>query len=342
MHQVKKLPKSEVEITITVDEQALLAAKEAAYRKLSPTVVVPGFRPGRAPREKIEAVMADRLASEATKIAIQKSLSDVIVDDRLAPLDVPRITIDQFDGKALSFRAQFTVRPDVKIGNYKKLKVKTTKIKDISEDDVEKSIQRIYESWAEKQAKQPAGGQSPFAPKELRRGKPNDDFARAIGAGDMDNLRELVKKDMEDIARSNAQIQDEKNILDALLAICETEVPDIFIEDEVSRLVARTSADLSSSGVKLAEWLMLQDKTPDQLRKDLTEQAERNVKIQLILAQLARQESITAANDEIDRELAKFSQAEISPPAAQSMKDYIAHAIIQTKALDFLKKQLAI
>lgn len=345
MHNVKKLPKSEVEVAISVDEAALIAARGAAYDKLSVDAVVPGFRPGRAPREKIEAVLADKLVAETANIAIQKSLSVAIVDENLAPLGVPQITVDQFDDKQLSFRARFTVRPDVKVGDYKKLKVKTTKIKDISADDVETSIKNIYDSWAEKQAKKPAAPINPD-PIGIKSGSavsvPNDEFARAIGAENMVNLRELVKKDMEDIAKSNAQTQDEKNILDALLAICETEIPDILIEDEVARLINKTATDLSYSGVKLEDWLGLQNKTHDQLQQDLKEQASRNVKIQLALAQLARQESITAGRDEIDGELAKFNPNKIPPQEMGNLRNYITHAIIQTKAMDFLKKQVAI
>ena len=148
---LKKLSDTKVQITITVDAEELAIAEQVATVKLARDVKVPGFRKGKTPAA-VAAKNIDPSVLQETVLdnAISKAVADAFVESKLQALDRPAVEVKKFvPGQVLEFTAEVEILPEVKLGNYKKLKIETEKIV-VTEPEVIEIIERIQKSMADK------------------------------------------------------------------------------------------------------------------------------------------------------------------------------------------------
>jgi len=122
--EIKKLPKHQIEITVTIPAKRVGEEFEKVLDEAAKEIEIEGFRKGQAPknlaREKIDKSKAyeevvNRLVSETYNTAIKERL--------LKPIVNPRVELVQFkpeENKDLIFKAVTAERPEVKLGDYKK------------------------------------------------------------------------------------------------------------------------------------------------------------------------------------------------------------------------------
>lgn len=91
-----------------------------------------------------------------------------------------------------------------------------------------------------------------------------------------------------------------EELLDALLAQATLEVPDLLVEDEVNRMLARLVDQTSRLGLTIEEYLKSQNKTAEQLRQGYRQQAEQTLKYEFLLAELGTLENIKVEEKEIE------------------------------------------
>ncbi len=148
---LKKLSDTKVQITITVDAEELAIAEQVATVKLARDVKVPGFRKGKTPAA-VAAKNIDPTVLQDTVLdnAISKAVADAFIESKLQVLDRPNVEVKKFvPGQVLEFTAEVEILPEVKLGNYKKLKIVTEKIV-VTDAEVNEIIERIQKSLAEK------------------------------------------------------------------------------------------------------------------------------------------------------------------------------------------------
>lgn len=148
---VKNLSETKVQLTITLDAEALASAEKVAVKKLSQTVKVPGFRQGKVPAS-VAAKHIDQQALQEQLMddAISKAVAEAFLAEKIQALDRPMVDIKKYvPGEQLEFTAEVDVLPPVKLGDYKKLgvKAKTAAVKD---EDINDVIERMRAGFAEK------------------------------------------------------------------------------------------------------------------------------------------------------------------------------------------------
>ena len=99
--------------------------------------------------------------------------------------------------------------------------------------------------------------------------------------------------------------QTENSILEAIAANAEVEIPQAMIEREIDGLVQKFEYQLMYQGLKLQDYLDFLKITNADFRKNYAEQAEKNVKSQLIISQLIKDEKIEATEEEVDAKVAE-------------------------------------
>ena len=134
----------------------------------------------------------------------------------------------------------------------------------------------------------------------------------------------------------------ENSLLDAIAANTEVEIPQAMSEREIDGLVKRFEYQLMYQGLKLADYLSFLKVSEADFRKNYQAQAEKNVKNQLIIAQIIDQEKIEASEEELDEKIAAQA-ASVEKDAAEYKKtmdprqiDYLRNDIIITKLFAFL------
>ncbi|KKS37274.1 MAG: trigger factor [candidate division WWE3 bacterium GW2011_GWF1_42_14] len=143
--KIEKLPKSTIKITVTVDNDAVKKAYEKTLDNAVKTTTVEGFRPGTAPKDMVkEKIGQSKLFGDAINDILETYYPQALKENLVSPVSNPKVEIKEFDlEKELEFTATVAVRPEMKIGEYKKkLKEKfdqkwDTAVKESEKDKVE-------------------------------------------------------------------------------------------------------------------------------------------------------------------------------------------------------------
>lgn len=148
---VKKLSDTKVELTITLGKEELTAAEQSALAKLAKNIKAPGFRKGKVPVSVAQKHVDPQLLSQETlDSALSKAVAEAYMNEGLQALDRPAVEIKKFvPGETLEFTAETEVLPEIKLGDYKKLKAKKTKAV-VKTDEINEIIERMRQGFSEK------------------------------------------------------------------------------------------------------------------------------------------------------------------------------------------------
>lgn len=152
--QRENLSPTRVKLTVSLDKSAVDDAEVVALSKLAKTVKAPGFRKGKVPvsvaKKYIDPV---QLAQETLENAVSKGVAESFGDEDLQALERPEVEVTKYEaGEGVEFTAEADVMPDIKLGDYKKLKLKVEPAREVTKDDVEDTINRIKQQLATKES----------------------------------------------------------------------------------------------------------------------------------------------------------------------------------------------
>lgn len=136
------------EVHIELPAEQVTQAFNQTYSQFARRVVVPGFRPGKAPQSIIRTRFNKEIRDEVIRTLVPRVVQDAVVENKLAVIGEP--TIDDLilaDGQPLKLKLSVEVIPEIEISDYRGLNV-TKKIRIISDEDVEKAILKARQSQA--------------------------------------------------------------------------------------------------------------------------------------------------------------------------------------------------
>ena len=133
-------------------------------------------------------------------------------------------------------------------------------------------------------------------------------FAKALGIadGNIETMRAEVKKNVEREVKRRVDSQNKEAAMEALLAVSELQVPNALINEEAARLAAEMKQNFINQGMADAKNLDL----PLDMFK---EQAERRVKLGLILAEVVQANGLEPSEEQIDGVIADFAESYEEP-----------------------------
>jgi trigger factor len=142
-------PNSSVLLEIEVPADRVDKAVGEAVRRLARQTKVPGFRPGKAPRGVLEAVLGPgAVFDEAVEIAVRDAYREAVVEADVVPLTEADVeVVEAEEGKPLRFKATVQVRPEVTLGDYRNFPFRPS----IDAPDDEK-VDKVIEELREQQA----------------------------------------------------------------------------------------------------------------------------------------------------------------------------------------------
>ena len=140
----KKLSDTRVLVTVTLDKQDLEAARVKAVERLVKEVKLEGFRKGKAPRELAEKVLDKNLVSQETiDIAVRTTVPTAFNQVEKSPLVIPKVNVTKYvPEESAEYTAEADILPEIKLGDYKNLKVKKPELK-VEEKDIDEIVENI-------------------------------------------------------------------------------------------------------------------------------------------------------------------------------------------------------
>lgn len=342
---IVNLPKSEVAVTITVPWADLQPTWDQTSQRMAAEVEIAGFRKGAAPLSMVEQQLGQRLQDEVLKAAMPNFLVEALKGTDIVPIDYPKYDLISFvKGNQLQFKATVTNRPAVTVGNYKAIKAQRPQIKPVTDEEVQKVIDDLFKRWKARQPVQATGnsgqaGSISFTPTNGQPQAPDDVFAKAMGAASLSDLKDKVRKDLVNNVSYNNELDFEESILQEVEKITTVELPEILIQDELNRMLVSLQRRVADMGLLLDDYLKGQGKTLEQIKNEWRPQAEKNVRMELGLAEIARQENVTISDAELQAEVDKIQDAKVKKQfESQEPRLHLRHALRQTRTLDLLKK----
>lgn len=123
--QLERLENNMAKLTIEVPVEELEAAIEKAYQKNKNKISIPGFRKGKVPRKMIEQMYGKEVFYEDAANELIPSAYDKALDECEEEIvSSPKIEVTQIEaGKPFIFTAEVALKPEVKLGKYKGVKI---------------------------------------------------------------------------------------------------------------------------------------------------------------------------------------------------------------------------
>ena len=136
----------------------------------------------------------------------------------------------------------------------------------------------------------------------------NAEFAASLGIaeGTVEALRADVKKNLEREVKFRVLARNKSAVMDALVKVAELDLPKALIESEVARLTEGARADLKQRGVKDAETAPI----PAEI---FTPQAEKRVRLGLVVAELVKVNNLQAKPDQLQAHIEEMAQSYEKP-----------------------------
>ena len=147
--QVEKLEKNMAKLTIEVGADRLDKAIESAYQRQKGKISIPGFRKGKVPRQIVEKMYGKEVFYEdAANMLIQDAYAEALDECEEDIVSSPKIEVTQIEaGKPFIFTAEVALKPEVKLGKYKGVKVEKSETA-VTDEEVDEVIERERENNA--------------------------------------------------------------------------------------------------------------------------------------------------------------------------------------------------
>jgi len=141
--KVSTEPVENSQVALNVEMEAVEVDEylEKAYNRLVGKVSIPGFRKGKAPRVILEQhVGKDTLFQEALECLIPEAYEKALEEQEIEAIGQPKIELTQTE--PVVFKAIVPLRPTVKLGDYKQIRLKSEPV-EISDEDVDAMIEQL-------------------------------------------------------------------------------------------------------------------------------------------------------------------------------------------------------
>lgn len=417
----------QVTLTIEVEAAEVSKAAERASKQLASRVSIPGFRKGKAPRKIVERhVGTEALMQEAFDLLAPKAFNDALEEQKIEPVTRPNIDIVTLeDGKDLVFKATVTPRPEVKLGEYKGLKVEKAAV-EITDEDVEKQLKNFQDRQG-KMVDAPEGaavadgdfttldfegfvdgeafeggkgkdyplqiGSGSFIPgfeeqligvkvgeeKEVQVKFPEEYHAKELAGKDatfkctirsikhkelpaiddelakkvstfqtLDELKADIRKNLQENAERKAENDRNSAAIEQATKNITVDIPAVMIDNRVTAMIQEMAMRLEQQGMKLDQYLQYAGTDIAKIREDYRETAEKNVKTDLMLEEVAKAEDIKVEGKDLDAEVAAMAAAYGATPQQvqkiikeQGRVGDLAASVLRKKTAQFIIDHIA-
>jgi FKBP-type peptidyl-prolyl cis-trans isomerase (trigger factor) len=265
--EVKKLDSTKCELSVAVSGELVKNKFEEVFSQIAKEAKVAGFRPGKAPRDILEKHYAASVHEQVLKELVPDVYNQAITAEKLDVIELPQITDVKLDRSNLSFKAVVEVTPEIAIKDYKKQRI-NYKIVSVSADEIKKQIDSL---------------------KESRKAENLDDkFSRSLGYANLAEFEKAIERQIFITKENQERQRIENELIDNLLKNLEFKIPESLVNRQAQDMLRQTKIDLAMKGIP-------RDKIEEQeklILDGIQPQAKKQVKIYLVLAQIARKEGI--------------------------------------------------
>jgi FKBP-type peptidyl-prolyl cis-trans isomerase (trigger factor) len=345
---VKKLPKSEIEIEGELEADIFEIYFTKALKKIGEKVELDGFRKGKVPESVLLSKIPEiSILEEMAEMALSENYPKILEDEKIDAISRPEISITKLArNNPLGFKIKTAVLPETKLPKYKEIaKDVISKVTDaeknitVTDEDLENTIMDIRKSRAPKihvaEHEHIEGEVHP----EPELPEFNDEFVQNLGpfkdvTDFKDKLKVNIKLEKENQQKEKTRLQ----IIEKIIDESGMDLPEILVDIELDKILYRMESDITQMGLKFEDYLKHLNKTVEDLRKEFRTDAEKKVKLALVLNEIAKSEKITADEEQVAQEVAAILEhyKDADPERARM---HTENVLTNEKIFQFLEAQ---
>ncbi len=328
-------------ITGEIPVAVITEERERAIRALGKDVALPGFRKGHVPEALlVEHLGEQRILEEVAERVLAHAYGHILEDEKLDAVGRPAITLTKLaPGNPLGFRIETALYPQVTLPDYRTIAERAHRDQPdpelVAVEDTEVSAELLRLRQAFTQDPEEESGESVIP--EL-----TDDFVQRLG--DFKTADEFTATLREQLLREKKRKAYEARrlaIIDAVLAKTKVEVPALFIESELEKMMGEFGESVRRMGMTIEAYLAKVEKSDEELRKEWAPDAEKRAKLQVLLNEIAKQEGIVPDENRFNREVGHimehYSQADES-----SVRAYVGTMLTNERVFELLEGGAAV
>ncbi|WP_435009798.1 trigger factor [Tundrisphaera lichenicola] len=138
-------------VKVTIPRSDVEKQFKESVGEMAKEAVVPGFRPGHAPRQLVEKRFRKQVAGQVKSVLLMASLEQIDEDHKLNPISQPDLDVEAIelpeDGP-MTFEMDVEVRPDFPLPAYKALTIKSP-VREITDGDIDVQVKAFRERYAQ-------------------------------------------------------------------------------------------------------------------------------------------------------------------------------------------------
>jgi len=307
-------------LTFEVSAEEFKKAIDEAFKKVVKNINEPGFRKGKMPRQMFNKKYGEEaLYQDAIDIVLPEAYTKALDESGIDPVDRPEIDIESIEkGEPVVFTAKVTVKPEVKLGEYKGLEV-TPLEETVTEEEINEQLSNHQARLAEMSVKEDAIAEGDtatidfegFVGEEAFEGGTGEDYDLEIGSntfipGFEEQLIGSKTGDSKDVVVTFPEEYHAAELAgkEATFKVTVKEVKGKVLpelNDDFAKEVDENVEGLDALRTKLTEQTTEEKKqtAAQSLRDELVEKAAANAEVDIPQAMI---------DSEVDRMLQEFGQ----------------------------------
>ncbi|EMX4397089.1 trigger factor [Listeria innocua] len=374
-------------LTFEIEQEKVKEGLDRAFVKVRKTLNVPGFRKGKVPRQIFNQRFGEEaLYQDALDILLPEVYSQAIDEAGIDPVDTPQVNIESMEkGETWVLTADVTVKPEVKLGDYKGLEVEKREI-ELTTEELEAELKQLQERQAELVVKEDApaengdtvildfegfkdgvafeGGQAENHSLELGSGQFIPGFEEklvGLKAGDeadieltfpeeyhaedlagqpvvfkvklheiktkevpalddelakdideevetLDELKEKISKRLQEAKEDSVAQAKQEEVIAKAVENAEVDIPHAMVHHEADHLMNHFAQDLQAQGLTPELYYQFTGQTEEAMHAQMEKDAEKRVKMNLVLEAIAEAENIEPTEEAIDEEISTLAE----------------------------------
>ncbi|EAG1701647.1 trigger factor [Listeria monocytogenes] len=374
-------------LTFEIEQEKVKEGLDRAFVKVRKTLNVPGFRKGKVPRQIFNQRFGEEaLYQDALDILLPEVYSAAIDEAGIDPVDTPQVNIESMEkGETWVLTAEVTVKPEVKLGDYKGLEVEKRET-ELTTEELEAELKQLQERQAELVVKEDApaengdtvildfegfkdgiafeGGQAENHSLELGSGQFIPGFEEklvGLKAGDeadieltfpeeyhaedlagqpvvfkvklheiktkevpalddelakdideevetLDELKEKISKRLQEAKEESVAQAKQEEVIAKAVENAEVDIPHAMVHHEADHLMNHFAQDLQAQGLTPELYYQFTGQTEEAMHAQMEKDAEKRVKMNLVLEAIAEAENIEPTEEAIDEEISTLAE----------------------------------
>lgn len=338
----------EIHITAELPAEVLATYREEALKEMQKDAKLDGFRPGKAPLERILQIYGEAaVLRHAAQHAIEHELPELLAAEKALIIESPRVQTETPEaGKPLKIEARAALAPQVELPDYKKIAKKVNAKKEeitVSDEEHSQAMTHLKRERA-RIDKMEAGGDAQKAAEEARALAEadlpalDDAFVQSLGYENAEKFSEALRNNIKTEKEMQAKEKRRAEMLDELVKDSKINYPAALREYELDDMEARMKEDISRLGMTFDAYLAQMKKTREQIRGEWKDAADKRAKVRLILTEIARKENVEADKETLAHEL-EHAKKHYPQANEEALRAHISHALRNDATLKLLESE---